>query len=91
MKHDIRSRFLSYFILPSNKSVSVCVSSVIARQRPCKSVTAVTNILATIEELWNVSFFAVRVVSKKVLYLFFFSELVKYCDTVTNQQFTELS
>jgi hypothetical protein len=85
MKHDLRSRslFPPYFIRPSHQTVSVCVSAVVARQRLSKTITAVTNILATIEELLNLSFFVARVVLRKVFY-YVSLELVKYYHTVTN-------
>jgi hypothetical protein len=46
----------AYFINPSDQSVSVYVSPVVARHRIGKKITPATNILATIEELLDASF-----------------------------------
>jgi hypothetical protein len=47
----------AYFIKPPNQPVCLYVyTSIAARQRLGNNVTSVMNILATIEELWLVSF-----------------------------------
>jgi hypothetical protein len=73
---ELNSISAAYFINTSYQTVSVYVAPVIARQRLDKNVTAAINTQATLEELLNAFFCAVRVVSSKVGDMFFLKLIV---------------